>query len=796
MKKTLKKVLCLTLAVVMTLSLAACGGKDDDKDASYTYNTYMDASPQNWNPHTWEMNVESTLMSYIEMGLVDVQIADDGVNFEWVMEMAEDINDITATYADKEKWGIGADETGRVWEIKLNKAAKWADGTAINADTYVYSMQQLLDSGMKNYRAGNYVSGDSAILNAEKYFNNDLDGQPIYDDIYTGDGYALTVNDTDKMYVSLTATNAFWGMSLNDAYEQYGAAYFTGADGTDYYQKLVELVGDEEYAPITDEMIAAIKGICGIAGSGYEEEFMEMAFYINGEHEAIDFSEVGLVKVDDYTILYITEIPIDEFNFYTACTSNWIVYEDLYEAGKETTGELTATNYGTSVDTYMSYGPYKLESFETNKQFVLVKNDNWYGYTDGKHENQYQTTKVVYQIVSDHNTQLQLFNSGKIDDVALTADDMAKYKMSDYLLQTDQTYTFRWVFATDLEALKALEVEANDGSNKRVLAYDDFRKAISYSMDRARFTTEATSAYKPAYFLLNSLYYYDIANDTESIYRNTKEAMAAVLNIYDIEYTDENIEEKYNSVTGYDVEEAKKLFQSVYEQAKADGNYTDGQKIVINCCVSAASETTAEDETQETLMNEFVDAATKGTGFEGMITFNFSAGRQNRYDDVASGKIEMVRGAWGGAAFYPFNAMRCYTDASYAGTVHESCGWDPTTDTLDITYDFNGDGTAETVTDTFFNWSQAIAAGGNYSNDMDARLFVLAALETGVVKTYQCIPWATETQCSLYSMKTNMGTTTYNIMYAYGGIRHMTYNYTDAEWEAFVADQGGTLNYE
>lgn len=782
MKKTLKRLLCLTLAVVMTVSLAACGGADDKKNASYTYNQYMEASPTNWNPHTWEMNADSELMSYIEMGLVDVQIADDGVNFEWVMEMAEDINDITATYADKEKWGIGSDETeGRVWEIKLNKNAKWADGTVINADTYVYSMQQLLSSDMKNYRAGNYTTGDSALVGAKGYFDNDKVGQTKY--------AMASTTDAAKYFINCDEATVFFGSDTMADYigAGYDAYYPTFAKFKDY-------VG-AGYVEVTDAILADIKALALECGDSNPDAWVEFCFVEDGVVEETKWEDVGLVKVDDYTILYITALPIDEFNFYTACSSNWLVYEKLYEAGKKTTGDLTATNYGTSVDTYMSYGPYKLVSFETNKQFVLEKNEEWYGYTDGKHEGQYQTTKVVYQIVSDHNTQLQLFNSGKLDSVALTADDMSKYKMSDYLLQTDETYTFRWIFATDIEALKALEVAANDGSNKRVLSYTDFRKAISLAMDRTKFTKEATSAYKPAYFLLNSLYYYNIANDTNSIYRNTKEAMAAVLNVYDIEYTDDNIEEKYKSVTGYDVDEAKKLFQSVYEQAKADGNYTDGQAIVINCCVSAASELSAEDSTQETLMNEFVDAATKGTGFEGKITFKFSAGRENRYDDVASGKIEMIRGAWGGAAFYPFNAMRCYTDAEYAGTIHESCGWDPTKNTLDITYDFDGDGKAETVTDTFYNWSMSITAGGKYANDMNARLFVLAAVETGIIKTYQCIPWSTMTSCSLYSQKTKLGTTTYNIMYAYGGVRHMTYNYTDAEWDAYVAKQG-TLNYE
>lgn len=781
MKKTLKRVLVLALAAAMTLSLAACGGKNNEEAAEYTYNVYMEASPTNWNPHTWEMNADSEIMSYIEMGLVDVQIAEDGVNFEWVYEMAEDINDITATYADKEKWGI-TDDAGRVWEIKLNQNAKWADGTVINADTYVYSMKQLLDPGMKNYRAGNYVDGDSAILGAAGYFNNDLTGQTKY---------AEATDDTAEKY--FFSADAVMANTLGDSLAAYIEAGYAESYPT---MAPFEAYIGQGYVEVTDEtkplLEALAKETCGDDYSWYH-----MCFVEDGVYEETPWEEVGLVKVDDYTILYITAIPIDEFNFNTACTSNWIVYEDLYEAGKSTTGDLTATNYGTSAETYMSFGPYKLASFETDKQFVLEKNDQWYGWTDGKHEGQYQTTKVVYQIVADHNTQLQLFNQGKLDSVALSADDMATYKMSDYLLQTDQTYTFRWIFATDLEALKALEVEANDGSNKRVLSYDDFRKAISYSMDRAKFCAEATSAYKPAFVLLNSLYYYDIANDTESIYRNTPEAKKAILDVYDVEVTaDTDLDAEVAKITGYDVEAAKALFQSVYEQAKADGNYTDGQNIVINCCASAASDLSAEDKAQEQLMNEFVDAATKGTGFEGKIKFVFECGRTDRYGDVASGKIEMIRGAWGGAAFYPFNAMRCYTDATYAGTIQESCGWDPAKDTLDITYDFDGDGTAETVTDTFLNWSQAVAAGGKLSGDAATRLFVLASVESAVVKTYQCIPWASQTECSLYSMKQNMGTTLYNIMYGYGGIRHMTYNFTDAEWEAYVQEQGGTLSYE
>ncbi len=29
-----------------------------------------------------------------------------------------------------------------------------------------------------------------------------------------------------------------------------------------------------------------------------------------------------------------------------------------------------------------------------------------------------------------------------------------------------------------------------------------------------------------------------------------------------------------------------------------------------------------------------------------------------------------------------------------------------------------------------------------------------------------------------------------------GGIKYYTYNYTDAEWDKYVQDQGGQLNYK
>ncbi len=798
MKKLFKRVLALTLACTMVFSLAACRNNGTTEDnAEYTYNQYMEASPTNWNPHTWEMNADSEMQTYINMGFVDISIAEDGVNFEWVYEMADSITDITADFSDKDKWGI-TEESGRVFEIKLNQAAKWEDGTVINADSYIYSMQKQLDSKMKNYRANSYFEGAASILNAKGYFNNDMVGQTKYADAFasadesTG---AVTPVEADKYFINADAVCYFYGDSIATYVSSYAASY-------PEYAALEKYVG-QGYVEVTPEIEAELAAVAALHGCTYEGAFYEFCFVEDGVVEEVKWEEVGLYKTDDYTLIYITETPCEMFYFLSNATSIWLVHEDLYEANMETVGGLDATTYCTTLDTTISYGPYKLVSFEKDKEFVFERNENWYGWTDGKHEGQFQTTRIVYQVVVDHNTQLQMFNSGQLDGIGLTADDMTTYRMSDYLLKTDQTYTFRFIFASDLEKLAELEAVANDGANKKVLAYDDFRKAISLAMDRTRLCNEGTSAYKPAYYLLNYLYYTDIANDSESQYRRTPEAMEAVLRLYGIEYgegkTYATVEEAYNAVTGYDVEQAKQLFQSVYEKAIADGNYTDGQEIKINCMASAASSLGAEDTAQQDLLNEFVAAATVGTGFEGKITFTFQCGSATRYADVAAGKVEMIRGAWGGAAFYPFSTIRVYCEPDYMGgleMIHESCGWDPSKETLTITYDFDGDGTEEERTETFQFWAQSINGAGEFAADPAMSLVVLSWLETGILQTYQCIPWASETASTMYSMKVKYFTTDYNIMYGYGGIRLMTYNYNDAEWAEYVESQGGTLSYE
>ena len=98
-----------------------------------------------------------------------------------------------------------------------------------------------------------------------------------------------------------------------------------------------------------------------------EELYKEFLFYNTGTFgDKYEYDDtVGCYKVDDYTIRYVTQTYIDYNNFMTSLTSTWLVYKPYYEANKDTTGALVTTRYGTSKDTTMSYGVYKLDSLQS-----------------------------------------------------------------------------------------------------------------------------------------------------------------------------------------------------------------------------------------------------------------------------------------------------------------------------------------------------------------------------------------------------------------------------------------------
>lgn len=787
--RNLKRIIASLLVGTMILGLAGCSKKQsnpketntpettatndannennnsgdaDTSNLSYTYNDYAAASPKKWNPHEWETSEDNSVMTPTQMGFYDAIFNENKDGYEFIPEMAADFPvDITAEYAGDEVYGVPSDATsGYAFKIALNQDAVWEDGTPINADSYLYSMEQALNPEMKNYRASTYYSDLLELANAEKYYKSNSE---IYTPIFDSETKTYRdVADADMKF-SLIEEVAFFGATAQSYYEQ-DAEKFKDANGNDLFAKY----SAESYYDLTDEAKKDLLTIASNFGDDGENAYKEFCSTYDGKSQSVDFSTVGIKKTGDYEITLILAKPITEFYIKYKLSSNWLVAEDLYEANKKPTGNIIKTTYGTSVDTYKSYGPYKLVEFQPNKQIVFEKNENWYGYKDGKHEGQFQTTKIVTQIIEQQATALQLFLQGNLDTVGLVATDMDNYRTSDYILYTPQSYTSKLTFNTSMDALKKRE---SSGINKTILTNNDFRKAISLSIDRADFVSKCFATHTAGLGLYNNMYIYE--PETGARYRDTEQAKQALMETYDATDADD--------ITGYNKTEASELFKKAYETALADGLIKDTDKVELEFLTYDSDEVYVK---VVNYMQDSINAATAGTPLEGRVNIKMTPD-QDYYAHAREGKFEIIISTWGGASMNPYNIMECYVDPN---TLHEY-GFEPTKETLTI--EVNG----ESITKTYFDWYDALTNKEYAAADAQTKLQILAGMEKGILLTYNCIPLYYRTNTSLDSRKVNQGTDAYVELLEFGGIRYMTYNFDDAAWDAYCKENNNQLTY-
>ena len=84
---------------------------------------------------------------------------------------------------------------------------------------------------------------------------------------------------------------------------------------------------------------------------------------------------------------------------------------------------------------------------------------------------------------------------------------------------------------------------------------------------------------------------------------------------------------------------------------------------------------------------------------------------------------------------------------------------------------------------------------GSGAADVETRLDILAACEGKILESYNYLPMLQDGGMSLLSQQVFYVIDEYNPIMGRGGITYAKYNYTDAEWAAYVAEQGGELQY-
>ena len=845
MKKRIASIVALLLVACMVLPMASCGKvKVEEFVGDFTYNDSVVTMSSNWNPHTYQTSDESYPISFLTTGLYNF-IYNDELNpvkgkdpykgYVIVPEMAAEMPvDVTEKIkAEHPEFKIPESATsGYAYVIKLNKDATWQNGEKINADTYVYSMKALLDPKMDNYRATDYFDGSFCIANAKDYYNqgttvyleNQINNKYAVADLVKGADGNYTTKDGNKVFVAVDFALTDWlsGNTLKQYVDAYGTQYFN----TEKWNDLVAKADDNGLAPLNDDTLAWLTTT--ISTTAWNESAENVPAYLVEEKsyaDNYDFANVGIFKSGDYEITIVLGKSLAGFNLLYNLSGNWIVYEQYYEAGKKQVGDTEAwTNeYNSSVETTMSYGPYKLVEYQMDKSMKFVKNENWFGYTDGKHiytdpsdgktYPMYQTTAINCQVVAEAATRKLMFLQGQLMGYGLQSEDYAEYRNSEFCYVTPSETIFFFIFNGYLEAIQGRENAADFDKSKKdleTMTLTSFRKAVAVTYDKEALCTAVSPARSGGYGLIGSSYIYDPESGAQ--YRDTDQAKKALCDFYSVDVSKfESLDAAVDSITGYDPVAAKELYTQAYNEAIEKGYITDtdndGKSDQAIEILYAASDVTAFITKTLDYLNEKMAEVITGTPFEGKIKFVASAPLGNEWsNEIKAGNADTVLGGWSGSALDPFGLTDLYTNPSY----QYDAKWFNAS-TVELTLDVNVAKIGEkedvkSVTMNLRQWSDALNGTtvevngveycfGDGIADVDTRLDILAAIETKVLMTYDYIPMLQDGSMALLSQQVYYVVEEYNPIMGRGGIAYMKYNYNDTEWADYVASQGGELKY-
>lgn len=809
----------------------------EDDGKTYTSHSYMKNSPSNWNEMDYQMNDDTAILNYIQSSFftyeyalkdeaagrvtADGKLNVDNLDFDNVIltyDAATALEDVTAEYADE--WGLTAEQKadgGYIWKITIRDDLAWDDGKAIYADDFVYSMQEQLNYLLRPFRADTYWSSNGMkIHNAKNYYYQGREVDiPVeisdLSDLVKGEDGVYTWSDGTPLFLGVYEPSSdLDGDALGEIVEYYmstpNAALFSEA-----WTVLEPLLDEDGKAPVTDQTVQLVAALLAPFGMGdYALNFI----YMHQSFAPLTFDQVGIFADDELNIIVVLDqaeswLKSDgSLSWHVSNCSLPLVKKDLYESCKQEPAlgaDNWTTTYNTSVETTASWGPYKLTFFQEDKQFVLSRNEYWYGYIGAT--DQYLTDSIVVDVIATSEAARMAFWKGEIDDLDFSdlGDLKVQYQNSDYSVFTPSSNGT----AYGIQLYSNLSVLKESGCNNGILAIREFRWALNLAFDRQAFIEDQLIGMQVGLGLLGPAYYYDPENALS--YRNTEQAQAALLRTYGFtqnaegKWTDgqrvyREIDDALDAMTGYNLTAAKeKLALAITEltnNAEKYG-YDSSKDIIIRL-----GEFNKKAPRRAELLQACIDKLVEGTVLEGKIKIAIVDAYTNSADDFRDGKFELycVAGI-GGAIFYPFSTMDNYLgwgSLSY----HEYANTNASLTMTMPAGDYAGAGETLTLTikDWFNSLNNIVGEGtrsynwGEGACPMEVRLEILAMLEEYALSQFYSIQVADDYNVYMTTAKTSNISDEYNIFMGFGGSRYIRYNYTDEEWAAFVESQGGDLS--
>lgn len=481
-----------------------------------------------------------------------------------------------------------------------------------------------------------------------------------------------------------------------------------------------------------------------------------------GEHEvsrtvqnypaSLDFSEVGINKVDDHTLQFVLQEALTNWDLRGQLTSGILgpVHEGLYEAGMNP--ERTRTTYGTSVDTIMSYGPYKLVTWETEKLYMYEKNENFFD------ADNYRFDKIRDDVIIDQTAYVQEFKEGRLDLAGVGGDFYPEFKDNPNVKLSPTTRTYRYYFNI---------ADRPDEKTNPMMKYDKFRQALYYAIDREEMANTVVAPSFPQQALLTAKY---LITDFSTIsFRGTEQGESV---------TADRSPETY----GYDPELALQLFNEAYAEAVAAGDITDGDSVSIELAMYDSERNWTLNRWVKTIV-ETSFAAIEGGANEGKFEFVIAPYSGDALDAVTeNGNFDMSFGAWQGMDFWPIELIG-YVYNNHQGYMQER-GFTPGDTEITVDLPNKNAGKADTTeTRTYDEWFEAVQSGGDLYDLYEGKeldcLNILAAMELSLLDLYMNVPLYSAVTTVVYSDSIVFESSEFHPWMGWGGLKYMYKNEPD-----------------
>ena len=519
----MKKILALLLAVVMVLSLAACGKKEAVEDEPVVELTHFEKSQQVYDAVLGEFEAaynealaaEDEATRYALMAIAEAKLLGAGVFLPTTSQGGNYAMTKVAPYSNTPiLWGNDTYrfhdrivvtepiEAAHIAEMK----AKWTE--VLTTGTY--------EQWVKDYLTEKgYTIKDTATF----YFDADPETWDVLITSMAADSEIL-VNTYDGLVeydmekVLQPALAEDWEVSEDGL--TYTFKIRQGVNWVDNQNRVVAPVKADDFVAGMQHMMDAMGGLEYLVCEGCAN-IVGADDYVNGT--LTDFTQVGVKAIDDYTLQYTLTTPTSYF----MTMLGYGVFAPLSREYYVSMGGQFGAEYNPDAETYLygkdpssiAYcGPFVVTNFTSNSTIAFEANESYWN-AEG---NNLKAMTYIYTDGSDQKKPYDDFFGGVVDTMGMTtervtiAKEAGTFDKYAYVSETDATSycgflnVNRSAYANYNNPADAVSTKSDADKERSIaaLANQNFRLALVMSIDRVSYNAQSVGDDLAANSLINS----------------------------------------------------------------------------------------------------------------------------------------------------------------------------------------------------------------------------------------------------------------------------------------------------